>query len=281
VALRWEKRRILIWGTTRPEISKKYREIVCTGGVFEDSQKLVRLYPIPLRYMEDETAFKKYQWIEAHVARAAGDPRPESYRVDPDGIVLGNSIDTDGGTWETRAQWIMKDSNVFASVESLQKAQERDSTSLGLVKPAEVMDVTSTPASPHELAGFMKRYDEAVQQMQLPINPETGKEKKPLRPSEYRFQVRFRCDDVQCKGHIFSIRDWEADALYFKLMRDGDSSQTSARKVVEKLESSFGPHKDLFFFLGNIHNYPKTFTIVGLWYPRKERQQKLPLGGEV
>jgi hypothetical protein len=175
----------------------------------------------------------------------------------------------------------MKDSNVFASVESLQKAQERDSTSLGLVKPAEVMDVTSTPASPHELAGFMKRYDEAVQQMQLPINPETGKEKKPLRPSEYRFQVRFRCDDVQCKGHIFSIRDWEADALYFKLMRDGDSSQTSARKVVEKLESSFGPHKDLFFFLGNIHNYPKTFTIVGLWYPRKERQQKLPLGGEV
>src|SRR5690349_10297784 len=58
----WERRRILIWGKTRPELSRNYRETVCTGGVFEDSGRLVRLYPIPLRYLDDEKYFKKYQW---------------------------------------------------------------------------------------------------------------------------------------------------------------------------------------------------------------------------
>ena len=54
----WQRRRILIWGKTCPELSKKYREIVCTGGVFEDTKKLVRLYPIPLRYIDDEKILK-------------------------------------------------------------------------------------------------------------------------------------------------------------------------------------------------------------------------------
>ena len=41
----WQRRRILIWGKTRPELSKKYREIVCTGGVFEDTKKTRPLIP--------------------------------------------------------------------------------------------------------------------------------------------------------------------------------------------------------------------------------------------
>jgi hypothetical protein len=36
----WETRRILIWGKTRPELSKKHRETVCTGGVFEDTKSV-------------------------------------------------------------------------------------------------------------------------------------------------------------------------------------------------------------------------------------------------
>ena len=39
----WEWQRILIWGRTRPEVSKAHEETVCTGGVFEDTRRFVRL----------------------------------------------------------------------------------------------------------------------------------------------------------------------------------------------------------------------------------------------
>src|SRR5262249_14937551 len=54
----WEKRRILIWGKTSPQLSSRYIETVCTGGVFEDGAP-VRLYPIPFRYLDDQDRFKK------------------------------------------------------------------------------------------------------------------------------------------------------------------------------------------------------------------------------
>lgn len=128
----WEKRKILIWGKTRPEVSTKYREIVCTGGVFEDTKRLVRIYPIPLRYLKDESIFKKYQWIEAQVAKNESDPRPESYRINPDTITTSGVIKTDrDGNWDQRAKWVMNENNIFESVEALQGKQSEDKTSLG------------------------------------------------------------------------------------------------------------------------------------------------------
>src|SRR5262245_45189686 len=94
-----ERRRILIWGKTRPELSRSHMETVCTGGVFEDTKGFVRLYPIPLRYLDDERAFKKYQWIVASVTKATDDPRPESYKINCENIEVGETIPTDDGDW--------------------------------------------------------------------------------------------------------------------------------------------------------------------------------------
>lgn len=59
---RYEEMRILIWGKTYPEMSSKYLETVCTGGVLEDGRP-VRLYPIQYRYMDGDEKFSKYQWV--------------------------------------------------------------------------------------------------------------------------------------------------------------------------------------------------------------------------
>src|SRR6185369_8975015 len=99
----WLRRRILIWGKTRPELSKTYREIVCTGGIFADTRRLVRLYPVPLRYMDDERVFRKYQWIEAYVRRAPEDARPESFKVRADGITVLEELPSVAGNWDARA----------------------------------------------------------------------------------------------------------------------------------------------------------------------------------
>jgi hypothetical protein len=45
--------KVLIFGKTYPELSTKYVETVCTGGLLESGQP-IRLYPVPLRYLEGE-----------------------------------------------------------------------------------------------------------------------------------------------------------------------------------------------------------------------------------
>jgi len=76
----WKEHKVLIWGKTYPELRKKYRETVCTGGTLEDG-RFIRLYPIPLRYLADDKMFSKYQWVRVRLTKAKDDPRPESYKV--------------------------------------------------------------------------------------------------------------------------------------------------------------------------------------------------------
>jgi hypothetical protein len=108
--------------------------------------------------------------------------------------------------------------------------------------------------------------------MELPLDPDTGREIKPLRAADYRFKVKFRCDDPQCTSHEFSILDWEMDALYFKRRTQDDRSpHTASQDVVAKLRDQVcAPDKDLHFFLGNFHSRPWQFSVVGLWWPKKK-----------
>jgi hypothetical protein len=267
----WERRRILIWGKTRPEVSRNYRETVCTGGVFADSGRLVRLYPIPLRYLDDEKYFKKYQWITADVQRADDrDRRPESYRIRAEAIELGDAIDTGKhGDWRERAGWVLQPSNTVASVEALQERQARDHTSLGIVRLKKIIQIHAETLNPSERQEMWRRYTEIAAQLPLALDDEV-REPKPLTPPDYRFRVRFRCDDPACQGiHKFGILDWEVDALYFTLkQRHGEA--TAKQKVLSHLEKYLmADDRDPRFFLGNISTHPQEFTIVGLWYPKK------------
>lgn len=265
----WERRRILVWGKTRPEISTKYREVVCTGGVFADTGRLVRLYPIPLRFLDDERNFKKYQWIEADVRRESSDSRPESYRIRAEGIEVGQTISTGpGSTWRARAQWVLRPGNTFPSVESLQDGQRENGTSLGVVKPAEILKVSRAAYSLRERDQFWKRYRDVLSQQHLDYGER--QDVKPLSPPDFRFRVQFRCSDPRCEGHEFGVLDWELDSLYFKLRRKGNSEAEAADKVVAKLSEVCSPSRDTRFFLGNISNHPQVFTIVGLWWPNAE-----------
>lgn len=276
---KWERRKILIWGKTRPELSTKYRETVCTGGVFADTKRLVRLYPIPLRYMDDEKVFEKYQWIEAFVTKSTSDPRPESYKISADEIHVLDSIPTNSGDWGKRAEWVMQPENIFQSVEALQERQQVDRTSLGLIKPLKITNISATPVNPKEQADFWKRYQDSLQQMELPLEKDDQHSVKPLRPADFKFKIQFRCNDHRCQvDHSFSVLDWEIDALYFGCRRRGDTQQIARDKVIQKLiHEVCSDDKDLHFYLGNIFNHQHLFTIVGLWWPKKKENEQLSL----
>jgi hypothetical protein len=273
----WERKHILIWGKTRPELSRHHKETVCTGGVFADTKRFVRLYPIPLRFLDDEAVFKKYQWIEADVRKAARDARPESYNIRCDTITVGETIPTDKGDWSRRAAWITEPpGHIFQSVEALQSVREKDGTSIGMVKPLELTDFLAEPYPEAERNEFWAKYRSILEQQDLPFDTQEERTVQMLPPPELRFQLKFRCDDPACtKGHCFSVFDWEVDALYNRLRRQGGTANEARDKVLDKLRGDVcGAGKDTYFFLGNIAAHPNRFTIVGLWYPKQQAHRQ-------
>jgi hypothetical protein len=227
--------------------------------------------------LDDSRYFRKYQWITADVRRAEKDNRPESYRINPLRMEPGEAVKTKkGGNWEDRASYLLRPHNVVQSVEELQSRERADHTSLGILKPKSIVQVDSEPFPKIEKQRFVERYDSITSQMLLDLDGEKQKAVKPLQPPDFRFRIRFSCDDSACRFiHRFGILDWEVDALYFNLKTKHRSAEKARSLVVAHLRAICDDQHETRFFLGNISTHPTNFTIVGLWYPKIQPQHPL------
>lgn len=269
----YEKRRILIWGKTHPELSTNYVETVCTGGVLEDGRP-VRLYPIPYRYLEGDQKFGKYQWITADIAKDLRDARPESHRLDKDSIELGEKIISTPDEWGLRAKYVLKSPNwQFESVEDLSAAQAKDGTSLGVVAPKEIIKVSVKARSSEDKAAFEKKFEdlrienEAKRAQIAMFDDYPVPELKKLAFVPSRLEVHWLCHGPNCRTHHTQALDWEVQEL---LRREGPDS---AKQKLERLCDLDA--YNLRYFMGNLKAHPLNFSIVGLWYPKKEATPRL------
>ena len=258
--------KILIWGKTYPELSKKYIETVCTAGVL-DSGKPVRLYPVTYRYLNDEQ-FRLYQWITAGLLKNPNDTRPESYKIDCDSITLGERLPSTGDEWGKRGEFIFKDKCwQFNSVDDLQQAQRKERTSLGMVTPREIVRVEATDRSGEDARSFGQKFEDLkktveaqraqIQMFEDAIPPEMKK----LEFLKSRVMVSWLCNTADCGGHKMQVLDWGLCELQ---RREGNEAAVSRMKELCNLKKY-----DLKFFLGNLFQYPTSFLIVGLWYPKR------------
>lgn len=265
----WSRERLLVWGKTYPEFSRTYYETVCTGAVREITGRLVRLYPITLRYGVEP--FRLYQWIEAEIERNESDFRPESYKIRQATIKPLEAVGTKDG-WTERSRWVLMDKSVFVSVESLLDAEDAGHTSLGLVKPSRVIRVYARQKSQSEREEWEEKRRQALQQKDLFVDPEAETKELVFIPVEYR--VEFRCGDDRCNGHDMSIRDWGLYQLSRKLFARYGSGPATQDKVIRKvLEVMEPPKRDAYFFLGNTVSHPRNFMIVGFYYPPLRSQR--------
>ena len=261
----WEKRRLLVWGTTYPEFSKKYYETVCTGAIDEASGKLLRIYPITLRYLDHQ--FSLYNWIDAEIERNPADVRPESYRIRQDTIEVVGNVDTKDG-WAERARWVLGPGNVFASLRALRAAQQGDRTSLGLIKPSQIRRVHSKRKSDDERREWEERRTSALAQREMFVDPDTNT--KDLHFVPVRYYVDFICDAPSGPSeHSCSVLDWGTYVLHRKMFAQHGGG-IAERKVIEKIQSDCDPtKKDIYFFMGNTLSHVDNFSIVGFFYPPK------------
>jgi hypothetical protein len=263
-----QKLKVLITVKTYPIPSRKYDELVCTAGVTETGD-FIRLYPINFRDLPFSQQYKKYQWIEVLAEKHRGhDVRKESYRPDCDTIqILGEPIKSNPGNWAERARYAL--AKKARSMEELYERQEADRTSLGVFKPKKIHDLVIMPDDPDWKAEFKA----ALQQARLWETRTVSKE--PPRKVPFKFRYQFECDDARCKGHRMMIEDWEVGALFWRLVDQGMAHKDAANKVREKFFFQLcGPDKDTHFFVGTILAHPKSWVVIGVFYPRIGPEKK-------
>ena len=258
------KTEVLITVMTYPHPSQRYQELVCTAGITKDGE-WVRLYPIDYRYLPSHQQFRKYQWIEAELAeRGQGnDPRKESRRPSLDSIrLLGEPLDTQNN-WETRRQ--IADKLPVHTVKELQTLYDRDKTSLGIVRPAHVLDLKIEKSD----SEWKPEQQSVLNQLQL-FGPQT----KQLAKIPFKFSYVFRCEDSS-KPHNAMITDWELGVLYLKEVdRLGDEHKAAESVRHKFFDELCGSDKDTRFFMGTTLPY-NAWIVLGVFWPPRNPQMKL------
>jgi hypothetical protein len=253
VHMPWQQARVLIIGKNYPVLSKAHAEVSCTGGLLAPENRLIRLYPVPYRLLADEQRFGNFQWIEARIMRKADDPRPESFRVEPQSIVLRESVTAQDVAGRRRA--IDDCPAHVASVEALQVLQAAHGTSLGIVRPKRITGVRVRLRSDDEVTEWVER-EEALRQQGVLFE-----EVKPPRldPPTAEFLVGWVCDVADCPGHEMALHQWGIHQLWRKLEGDPDRSQ----KVEDLMRARLDVRRyDVFLFLGNYSYRPGQFGLM-------------------
>ena len=140
----WEKKKILVTVKAYPEKSRKHGQVVCTAGITDDGD-WIRLYPMPFSTFLGPGKIQRYDWIEAECEKVTDEKlkRKESYRVRDGSVnILDRSLSLGklkGKTpWEKRNALVLP--KIAPSLEHLEEQYGKDKTSLGLIKPREVIE---------------------------------------------------------------------------------------------------------------------------------------------
>ena len=264
--------KILITVKTYPNLSRKYDELVCTAGITEKGN-WIRIYPIPFRKLEYNKRYKKYQWIEVDIEKNTSDYRPESFSIvgrNYNNIKTLDYIDT-SDNWKKRKDLILSNKIYTNKTELINDAKSEKCVSLAIFKPKEVLNFVIEPDKREYPQDKLDEILAKRSQLSLFEKPQDFEIVKKL---PYKFSYKFKDEN----GIIskLMIEDWEIGELFWKY----EDEKIALQKIREQYENNFIQNKDLYFFLGTTRkNHPKRsknpFIIIGVFYPKKDLQQKL------
>ena len=251
----WEEMELLVTVKAYPSVSTKYGEAVCVAGVRLDTAtpEWVRLFPVGFRDLPFERQFGKWHVIHLRAQQHSGDSRHESFRPDLESIRVGRKLPA-GAHWPARRPLV--EPLVGPTMCELHRGRKGNAPgpSLGLVRPAEVMDVVVRD-SDGWTAGQLSRLGQANL-----LSTKTELEKP-----AHSFAYRWRCEEPDCKGHTQSIADWEVGQAY----RDWGSKGYDVIPAIRQkwLDELCAADRETLFFVGDQHRYPGQFMVLGVFYP--------------
>lgn len=249
-----ETKKALIVVRTYPTPAKKGVEVSCTAAISEKGEWL-RLFPVPYRFLAEDQRFRKYQWVELQVTKAT-DPRPESYKLKPNGIrILSDPLPTVNG-WQARKEIIYPlRSHCLCCLQSTYS--DNAFPTLGIFRPKVIEGLMIKQEDPNWTEGQLAALRQGLL-FERP--PDAELEKVP-----FSFRYQFRCDEQSCSGHKIICVDWELGQSWRSWKREyGDDWEEKFR---QRYETEMIHKNDTHFFVGTVHQHPGTWIIVGLFYP--------------
>ncbi|WP_313920423.1 hypothetical protein [Tahibacter sp.] len=258
------RERILVLAKTYPSPSAKHVETSCVAGINQDGA-MRRLYPVPFRMIEQDQQFKKWQWIEAGLEKAAADHRPESHKVDIGTLVTKDEV-TPRQNWAERREWMDK-MPTFGSYDEIEQARQDCGASIALLQPKRVLGLEIKDARHREWTDEEReKLTRAQMQGDLFSELQAKQQVRELRKLPFDFYYSCVCDTPEGeKPFKHKIVDWEAGVLFWKMHRQHGADGWK-EKFRAKLEDDL-ISKDLMFLMGNQHRFPDQWLIISLFYP--------------
>jgi hypothetical protein len=269
MALRFKRTRLLVLCKTYPSPSSGYVETSCVAAMTE-AGRLIRLYPVPFRQLEKASQFRKWQWIEADIAKATDDHRPESYRIRADTLECIDEPVSTRGEWSDRRFWLNMLPS-FQAFEDLDRARTEKQLTLGLLRDQRIEALQIKPVrNPSWTKDELGKLSQAQGDL---FKDQEGSSPRQLRKIPYDFHYAYRPKDKPTTDlDTHKIVDWEAGALYWNLQQNNPAKWESLFR--QKFEQEL-PAKDLMFLMGTIHRFPDQWLIVSLIYPPRETNLRL------
>lgn len=257
-----QAKRVIITVKAAPNPSERYGETVCVAGIAIDDlgrKSWIRLYPINFRHLDSDDMFKKYDVVNVDCVPATQDSRAESWKP----LMATMTTETHLRDWAKRAPWIEPlISNDMCRLRD-DAAQNPANPSLGLIRPRDITDFQVTAHegwSPAERA----KIDAYVNQLDLFDEAE----KTPLDAPAYRGHFHWTCWNESCRGHVMGVIDWEFVAQQRHLRRRPDAE--IRRELRQRwFKEVCAPDRDVAFYVGNQAKRSQTFSILGVWWPKR------------
>jgi len=255
--LTWEKKRITIVTKAYPEPSTKHGDVACTAGITDEGD-WIRLYPIDMRHFIGKNKISKFDIIEAEVRRDRDKlGRKESHKVRPDSIrIIDRSLTEPKRDWPKRNDIVL--SKLDESIRSLEEAYKKDKTSIGLIRPTELLDFIKTKN--------LKIHEQNSWAFTINLD---GKLIPKVTKMEHIFKYRFKCQGCGEGEHIMQCEDWELFESYRKWGERYGDPEILWEKLRDRFYTKMLEKRDLHFIMGMYSQYP-TWFIIGIYYPPKE-----------
>jgi hypothetical protein len=254
--------KVLVTVKAYPQPSRTYGETVCVAGVRADTSipEWVRLYPVAYRDLGFASRFKKYQIVSLRAFRSTSDQRPESYKPNVTTLSLGSVVSTNN-RWRERWNYLSSLAGATTACQLYAAQGKPHAPSLGLIKPR---SVTALEIEPNDaFTEDKRRIAELAAAGDLFIA-----ERNVLEPAPYRLKYHYICMEPMCGGHKQTLVDWEAGQAARNWRRDGYSDEELPDLLRHKfLTEICGSDRDTYFFLGNQHQYPQSFLVLGAFWP--------------
>lgn len=253
-------KQILVVVKAYPSPSKKYGETVCCAGVELETNKWIRLYPIPFRDLDSSQKFKKYSIIKVSCYKAPDDHRVESFKVDSDSINIITHLDTKDN-WGERGKIVLPTaSSSFCEIHS----RAKNNKSLGMFKPYRI-DFSWKKIG----TAYDRKRESCYSQLSF-----FNKKKKAIEEIPFDFYYHFKCGNAShCPEHKLPILDWEIGQAYRDWRYNYSSEAVLLQKIKERwLERMCNENNDVYFYVGNMKRFKDQFMVLGVFYPKIKKR---------